>query len=481
MTRILTRSIALRVAVPMLLVASAGVAIPSVANASGTSLLTESFTNSTLSTSSWSLPTGSSGVCLTSGSNTSQTPVPDCLSSGGDANGSGALQLTTNANNQVGTIFSNTALPTANGLDVSWNSYQFNGTGADGISFDLTAVNPANPVPPTTTGPSGGSLGYAANIPNSANGMPYGYLGFGADVFGNYESSSFSGNGCLGSTSAVAESMGVRGPGNGLTGYCLLAQKNLDPSTSGLRLDSASIHSRSASIAVPEEVVLNTSATAITASASGISVPTGDYMFATEPLLNGSPGTVWQSIIGALPTNPTGVPTGWLGSNGLPQEMAFGWASSTGGSNEFHQINLLQVSSLVASPVLSMTNTDSGSGSLTAGSSATVTLTPGVSSASTVSESQPVTVTDVFPSNLTPTAASGSGWTCTVTGQTVSCNRSASTVTIGSSYPAISVSLNVSATTGSFSNSATVTSPDGAPATASDSGSITALIAQVIT
>jgi len=477
MSRIPVRSIAMHIVIPMLLIAGVEIIAPSVAGASGTSLLTESFTNSTLSTSSWSLPTGSGGVCLTAGSNTSQTPVPDCSGSGGDANGSGALQLTNNAGNQVGTIFSTTALPTANGLDVSWNSYQFNGTGADGISFDLAAVNPTNPVPPTTTGPSGGSLGYAANIPNNADGMPYGYLGFGADVFGNYESSTFSGNGCSGTTSAVPESMGVRGPGNGLTGYCLLAQNNL---ASPLTLDSKSATARTG-LAVPEEVVLNTSSSAITATASGISVPAGDYLFATEPLNNGSAGTVWQSIVGALPTNLTGFPTAWLGTNGLPKEMAFGWASSTGGSNEFHQINVLQASSVTPAPALSMTNTDSGSGTLYAESSDTVTLTPGVSSTSSASETQPVTVTDTFPSNLTPTAATGTGWTCSISGQAVSCNQTAtSTVAAGSNYPAISVSVNASATTGTFLNSATVTSSDGAPATASDSGSIIAPLAQTI-
>ncbi len=456
-----------RFVMPVLLVGGLlTVALPDVAGAAGTSLLTEPFTNATTSTSAWSFPTGSTGVCLTAGTNTSATPVPDCQSSGGDAAGSGALQLTTNGGNQVGTIYSTSALPTSNGLDVSWDSYQFNGTGADGISFDLAAANPSDPVPPTTTGPAGGSLGYAAN--GATPGVPNGYLGFGADVYGNYENYAFSGTGCAGSTPAVPESMGVRGPGNGTAGYCLLGQLNL---ATGLTLDSKAPTSRTG-LAVPEEVVLNTTASSVVASASGVAVPVGDYLFATEPLKNGAAGTVWKYVTGALPTDPSGVPSAWLGSDGLPLEMAFGWASSTGGSNEYHQINLLQVSALVESPILSLTNTDSGSGTLAAGSASSVTLTAGVSATSTVNEPDAVTVTDTLPASLTPTLATGTGWTCSISGSAVSCTRTASTLTPGATLPPITISVNVSATTGSFSNSATATSIDASPASSTDNGNI---------
>jgi len=458
-----------RCAVVSLLVSLLAVTVlPTAANAVGTSLLTESFTNAALSNSSWSFPSGSSGVCLTAGTNTSAVPVPDCQSSGGDAPGSGALQLTNNAGNQVGTIFSESALSTTNGLDVTWNSYQFQGSGADGISFDLAAVDPTNPLPPTTTGPLGGSLGYAAK--GSTPGMPYGYLGFGADVYGNYESNSFSGAGCSGSTPARAESLGVRGPGNGTTGYCLLAQSNL---ASGYSLDSKGTATRSTNIVVPEEVALNPSTSPVVASASGVTVPAGSWMFAVEPLNGGAPGTTWTSITGALPTNPTGVPSSWLdGSTGLPQELAFGWASSTGGSNEYHQINDLQASSFVASPILSLTNTDSGSGTLTTNSSSTVTLNAGVAAASTVDETQPITVSDTFPASLAPTSASGTGWTCSVTGQLVSCRYSGAPPSAGTALPPISVAVTVSATTGSFSDTAMASSTDAVSATATDSGPI---------
>ena len=452
------------------------IALPETAGASGTSLLSETFTNSTTSSAGWQMPTGSSGVCLTAGTNTSATPIPDCDAGTPDANGSGALQLTNNGASQVGTVYNSVALPTSDGLDVTWDSYQFNGTGADGISFDLASVNPSNPVPPSTVGPSGGSLGYAAI--GSTAGVPYGYLGFGADVYGNYENSTFSGSGCGQSQPAIAESMGVRGPGNGTVGYCLLAQDNL---SAGVTLDSQSATSRGTggtSLSVPEEVVINTGGSAIIATSSAASVPAGDWMFATEPLVSGAPGTVWQVLEGVLPTDPQGVPSNWLNGAGLPEELAFGWASSTGGSNEFHQINFLQASSLTAAPSLALTNTDGGS--LVVNTPATITLTASVPNSSAASESQTVVVSDTFPSKLMPTAASGTNWTCTVTGQLVSCSYTGTVpIAAGATLPAISVSVTPNAT-GSFSNTSNVSSTDAAPATAVDNGTI-GDIPQVIT
>jgi outer membrane protein OmpA-like peptidoglycan-associated protein len=471
-----------RLALPILLLISATViALPSApAGATGTSLLTESFNNATTTSQDWTKPTGSAGVCLTAGTDATATPIADCNGKVGavtepvDAAGSGALQLTNNAGSQVGTIYNGVAIPTVNGLDISWTSYQFNGNGADGISFDLAAVNPSDPTPPSVTGPSGGDLGYSTT--GSTSGVPFGYLGFGADVFGNFENSTFGGSACTPTTSATANSLGVRGPGDGTTGYCLLAQSHF---TGSLTMDDAAATSRgsgSSSIGVPEEVVLNPSGSAVTATQSGISVPAGDWLFAVKPLSSDAPGTTWTSLEGALPTNPTGVPTAWLNSSThLPQELAFGFAASTGGENEFHQINLLQVSSVSPSPSLDLTNTDSGSGVLTGGSPSTVTLTPSVDSASAASESQNVVVTDTFPSSLVPTAASGTGWACTVTSPSISCTYTTGTaITAGSALPPISVTLTTSSSPGAFSDTATATSSDAAPATATDSGSIKA-------
>jgi LPXTG-site transpeptidase (sortase) family protein len=68
-----------------------------------------------------------------------------------------------------------------------------------------------------------------------------------------------------------------------------------------------------------------------------------------------------------------------------------------------------------------------------------------------------VTVTDVLPAGLTPTAAVGSGWTCPApSGQTVSCTR-ADVLAAGLSYPSIAVTVTVlSSSANTVTNVATV-------------------------
>ncbi|MFN0097284.1 MAG: beta strand repeat-containing protein, partial [Gemmatimonadaceae bacterium] len=56
-----------------------------------------------------------------------------------------------------------------------------------------------------------------------------------------------------------------------------------------------------------------------------------------------------------------------------------------------------------------------------------------------------VTVTDTLPAGLTPTAATGTGWTCGIAGQIVTCTRSNSLAS-GASYPTITITSTVSGT-----------------------------------
>ena len=67
-----------------------------------------------------------------------------------------------------------------------------------------------------------------------------------------------------------------------------------------------------------------------------------------------------------------------------------------------------------------------------------------------------VTLTDAVPSGLTPTTASGTGWTCTVTGATVTCTRS-DALAPGASYPLVTITVNVAANApASVTNTATI-------------------------
>jgi uncharacterized repeat protein (TIGR01451 family)/fimbrial isopeptide formation D2 family protein len=75
-----------------------------------------------------------------------------------------------------------------------------------------------------------------------------------------------------------------------------------------------------------------------------------------------------------------------------------------------------------------------------------------------------VTVTDTLPTGLTPTAASGTGWTCEVTAQDVTCTTASDTaVGVGGSLPVISVDVEVlPAAYPTVTNTAVVAPPQGA-------------------
>ena len=99
-------------------------------------------------------------------------------------------------------------------------------------------------------------------------------------------------------------------------------------------------------------------------------------------------------------------------------------------------------------PVIGMSSTHTGS--FTAGSSGSYTLT--VSNFSAAATSGTVTVNEILPPSLTLNSMSGTGWTCTGN----SCTRSDALVR-GTPYPAITVSVNVSGTAPSqVTNEATV-------------------------
>ena len=101
---------------------------------------------------------------------------------------------------------------------------------------------------------------------------------------------------------------------------------------------------------------------------------------------------------------------------------------------------LSQVTGIQSSALCSadLTLSKSHTGNFTRGSSASYTIP--VSNVSTLgATSGVVTMNDTLPLGITPTSATGTGWTCSVSGQTVSCVRSDSLAT-GASYPSITLS-----------------------------------------
>ncbi len=101
-----------------------------------------------------------------------------------------------------------------------------------------------------------------------------------------------------------------------------------------------------------------------------------------------------------------------------------------------------------------MVITKSHTGNFTVGQSGSYTLT--ASNAGNATTSGTVTVSDTLPAGLTPTAAAGSLWSCSIVGQTVTCTRS-DTLAAGSSYPGVAVTVSVGAAAApSVTNTASV-------------------------
>src|SRR5205807_7759681 len=104
---------------------------------SAATIFTESFANNSVPDANWIIGGNGFTPCLTASGNAGTGQILSCAGTA-DGAGSGALRLTTNANSQDGFLFYNTPLPATAGLDITFDQYQYNGSGADGIAFFLT-------------------------------------------------------------------------------------------------------------------------------------------------------------------------------------------------------------------------------------------------------------------------------------------------------------------------------------------------------
>ena len=305
--------------------------------------------------------------------------------------------------------------------------------------------------------------------------MTNGYLGFGVDVFGNYRNNTFGGSNCPDSISNnSSQNVTVRGPGNGASGYCIQGSSLL---SSGA-LDARTNTTRPA--AMPVEIALNPASSAAT-TPTGLTVPAGSWLIVWTPL-----GGSQQSLSRALPTSATlaayNFPAAYYNpATGLPYQLTFGWAASTGSNTEIHEVSTLASTTLNGQlPVFALGVTDNQNGRFLAGNSATVSITPSLD-ASQGSESQPATVTTTFPAGLTPSNPSTTDYVCTTTGQVVSCKYTpAGSITPGASLPTLNIPVAVASNAAaSLTITAKVSSTDANPQATSRTVAVTPFTATV--
>jgi hypothetical protein len=436
------------------------VAAPGLADASPSApvaFVDEPFTGAGLQVpSDWevpSVPSGTNAACLTALTATSTTiPVPAC---GGthDVAGNGALRLTGAATGEEGGVADDVALPSAQGLDITFDTYQYASSAscnpistcaADGIMFFLAAANPADPQPPTTLGEPGGYLAYSGNTTGGGPGLDNGYLGVGLDEFGNYTNSNFDGAGCSDpfwagtNNNTVPNEVSVRGPGSTTSGYCLLSSTAAEGLQGQLATGATGTRSTSE---VPVEVALNPTGTAYSTH-SGLSVPAYSYVVAVTPL-----GGATQLVSGTLPYDSylPSSDSSWLyPSTGIPRQLVLGFAASTGQYDEIHEITNVQASPLASQPPqLGLTLSDTEAGALVKGTSDLYTATGLVASTGGPEASAP-TLVATFPTGVAPGSASGTNWTCATASATVSCNYTGPVpISAGSSLSAVSIPATV--------------------------------------
>jgi uncharacterized repeat protein (TIGR01451 family) len=366
-------------------------------------------------------------ACLTAAPLGSAAPgsIPGCpTGSPGlpDAVGSGALRLTRNTNNRSGFVIYNRPIPAGAGLAVTFDQFQYNGTGADGISFFLVDATQANQ--PTQPGAYGGSLGYAQRTsPSSVPGLTAGFIGLGLDTFGNYANPT---EGRQGGEKFLPNSVALRGAGNGQTGYQFITKNQ---------------QALPAPIGVPGVTTRAAAQRRVKIQISPANV--------LQALVDFQDGKGFVAVIPPIDLNHN------PGQPAFPTSFKFGFAASTGASTDYHEIQNLVVET--NPPDLNIAKTHTGT--FDPGTTGAYTLTVANSKAAGTTTG-PVTVTDTLPDAVTPTGASGDGWDCGIAGQTVTCSRS-DPLAFGASFPPITIAVNIGAqVVPEIVNTATVTTPD---------------------
>lgn len=291
-----------------------------VASAAATLYLDETFAGSQVTQPNWVY---GGTACLTAGSGAATTGgIPGCPTGtqpGGisgnfpEPSGQGALRLTTNGSNQSGFVLYTQPQSSANGLQAIFTEYSYDGTGADGMSFFF--VDASSGVPPTSSGASGGSLGYAQKtVAPISPGIANGYVGIGFDEFGNFSNPT---EGRVGGPGQVKETIAIRGSAGAsyayVTGYSAAGVASSLP----FKIDSPTQLYRGGVSKRTWRVTLTVSKTI------SVECDTGSGFVTYIP-----PTTV-ANVNGGI----------------FPDSFYFGFSSSTGGSTNIHEINNITIQS----------------------------------------------------------------------------------------------------------------------------------------
>ena len=332
---------------------------------------------------------GSDMPCLTA-SGSDSGDIPGCHWRRPDAAGHGVLRLTGNSLQQSGFVLYTKPLNATEGLDISFNMYQYDTTtargGADGIGFVL--INGTHS--PVTAGDPGGWLGY--------RGLDGAYLGVGFDEWGNFSNRALWGSG---PRRLVPDSIVVRG-----------ARSARYPYIEAVRTPRMAVDGTHDRADARRHVVIKISTSGVMTVGVGFG--------------HGLTREIRDLNLDDVPGQPA-----------LPPTIKFGFTGATGDDTAIHEISDLVISGLrpdLRTKIVPQGKFQAGgTGALTATVSDDASAGPTTGSATALIN---------VPGSLTPQQAQGDGWTCGVAGQQVSCTRD-DKLRPGDSFPPISVNTSI--------------------------------------
>jgi uncharacterized repeat protein (TIGR01451 family) len=245
---------------------------------------------------------GSPSAYLTSGN---PDPVND-----------GWLRLTNDLNNQKGYAYINSTFPSTLGVLIDfeykiWRTSTSSNVGADGIGvyfFDASAN--------FALGGYGGSLGYAPNtVAGTTTGLAGGYIGIGLDEYGNFSMPSEGRNG---------------GPGLKCNSITIRGETTNDPLTTNSYITSTQLQTSNTS-----------NVNSIDYNTATPTRPTDAQFYRRVKISIVPTGTGTYTVSVAWRLTPTGADVPLLTyttTTPPPANLKVGFAASTGGSSNYHEI-----------------------------------------------------------------------------------------------------------------------------------------------
>jgi uncharacterized repeat protein (TIGR01451 family) len=306
-----------------------------------------------------------------------------------DPVGSGWLRLTNNTGNQTGFAYNNTSFDLSQGLLIQFDYATWGGSGADGYSVYLFDAG----VSTFNIGAFGGSLGYAQKT--GIAGMSGGYVGIGVDEFGNFSNPT---EGRYLGPGAYPNTVTVRGTVVGFGGGAI----GQTTSTTSYPWIATSANSGSLWYnGTPRPSQTSTDYRKVIIEISP----------APNPVVN-----VWIQFGYNLPF------TQMITNQALPaistsQLLKIGYAASTGGSTNYHEIRNLLVTSQGASTSIDLGIAKSVLDTTTS-STTTTAVGHGIRYTVTARNYGPnnITATGVGIVDNIPSSITGVTWTCAATG-----------------------------------------------------------------